>query len=321
MIKKNNKNNKLVLLTGATGFIGEPLVYELLKSFKRVRVLVRKKNFFTNPRVEEFLISDITNSNLDKACYGVDITIHLAASVHNLNTKEDIYRKVNFFGTINIARASERAKVKKFIFLSTIKVNGEYTLPNFSFTAHDTPSPSGAYAKSKLDAENFLLSLSKKSKMKVVIIRPPLIYGPNAKGNFNMIVKFVNLKLPLPFAAINKNYRSLIGLKNLIDFILVCCFHPKANNQIFLVKDSADLSTMGLVSNIGSFFNKKIFCIYIPEFILSYLFILIGKSYLIDRLIFDLRVDITKNKKLLSWSPKYTFFDCMSGNYNKSKDF
>jgi len=305
----------MILVTGASGFIGKELVRELVKRNEKVRILSRSPGLFNNLDVEEILISDIASENFQKAFDGVRVVFHLASRVHQMNDhlSDSIaeYRSVNVLGTVNVATQAKNAGVERFIFLSSIKVNGEFTLPGLFFSPEDCPAPCDSYSISKLEAEIFLVKLCADSNMNFVIVRPPLVYGPEAKGNVKQLIKIINMNIPLPFGYLNKIYRSLVGLKNLIDFLIVCSKHPKACNQVFLVKDKDDLSIKDLTKNLAYFSKKKVYFFYLPIFFLNFLFIISGKSFLNNRLLKNLRIDIKKNEILLGWTPKYSFLECM----------
>jgi len=305
----------MILVTGATGFVGRPLVAELLKFKKSIRILTRRPGLFSDKNIEEFLISDILDDNLEKAFKNIDLVFHLSARVHNtednLTDSFSEYMRINAFGTLNILKHAAKSKVKRFIFLSTIKVNGESTLPGNFFYADDLPNPNDSYSVSKFEAEKSIINMCHSSGMEFVIVRPPLVYGKNAKGNFRKLINVISKKIPLPFGAITNNRRSIVGIKNLIDFLLLCSQHPNAKNQIFLIKDNDDFSTNQLIKEIGTFLNKNPYIFYVPIFLLKITFILLRKNYLKERLLASLRIDIGKNEKLLSWTPKYSFLDCM----------
>jgi nucleoside-diphosphate-sugar epimerase len=196
--------------------------------------------------------------------------------------------------------------IKRFIFLSSIKVNGESTYNGQPFTADDKPNPLDNYAISKYEAEIGLKEISKNTDMEVVIIRPSLIYGVGVKANFEALIKFINKGFPLPFASIKNNKRSFVSLDNLNDLIIKCIDHPDAANQIFLVSDGSSLSTRKLVEKIAGAMNKKIKLINIPISLLYLVAKLLGKEDAIIRLTGSLEVDITKTNDVLGWFPPFT---------------
>jgi len=236
----------------------------------------------------------------------VECVVHCAARVHVM--REDSsdplgeFRRVNLYGTINLARQCVDAGVRRFVYLSSIGVNGLVTGPDSCFTEADIPNPHNGYAVSKWEAEKALMEIAKEYKLEVVIIRPPLIYGPDAPGNFGMLLRLVQKRIPLPFLGI-RNRRSFIALDNLIDFILLCLSHPMAKNEIFLVSDDQDISTPDLVKQIAEVARLPNRSFYLPLWVLSLLMKLGGFGDREPGLIGSLRVDITKAKTLLGWSP------------------
>ena len=212
------------------------------------------------------------------------------------------FRKVNVDGTLNLARQAATAGVKKFIFLSSIKVNGESTEEEQSFTEDDLPCPEDAYAISKFEAEEGLRYISKNSKMKVIIIRPVLVYGQGVKGNFLSIIRWIRRSVPLPLGGIH-NARSFLSLDNLIDFIIVCLKHPAAGNHTFIVSDGEDISTTELLSFIADGIGVKIWLIPVPKKFIWIAGRFFGKTDIARRLCCNLRVDISKAKNLLGWTP------------------
>jgi len=302
-----------ILLTGANGFVGSFLLPELLLNSYKVRIVGRKFNqsFIKNTKV--FNIDSLSaDTNYKDALSEVKVVIHLAARVHVMkhfssNALEE-YKKINLYGTMNLARQSVRAGVKRFIFISSIKVNGEVTLNGKKFYADDIPSPKDPYSISKYEAEQALMRLSKDSGMEVVIIRPPLIYGPGVKANFFTMMKWLSRNFSLPLGAIN-NKRSFVGVANLVDLVLTCLDHPGAANEIFLVSDDYDVSTTFLLQSLSMALGKKSKLIRIPIFILKIAFLTVGKLNLSQKLLESLQLDIAKTKQKLNWSPPVSFED------------
>jgi nucleoside-diphosphate-sugar epimerase len=221
------------------------------------------------------------------------------------------FRKVNVEGTLNLARQAVENGVKRFIFISSIKVNGEFTDSTHKvFQSDDKPNPIDPYGISKFEAEEGLRQLSKETGLEVIIIRPPLVYGPGVKANFLSMMKWVNRGIPLPLGSIN-NKRSLVALDNLVDLIVTCIHHPKAKNQTFLVSDGEDLSTSDLLKRMASAMNKKLLLIQIPVICLKLCAILIGRKNLSQRLMSSLQVDITKTRDLLGWNPPVSIDQAM----------
>jgi nucleoside-diphosphate-sugar epimerase len=234
--------------------------------------------------------------------------IHLAARVHQMNDNSvnvlSEYRKVNTAGTLNLARQAIKTGVKRFIFISSIKVNGEQS--DFPYSEISKPTPSDSYGISKWEAEQGLNQLAKNGEMEVVIIRPPLIYGPGVKANFASMIKWVQRGIPLPFGAIH-NKRSMVAVENLVDFILLCADRsksPKAGNETFLISDGVDVSTTELLNNVRTAYGVKTPLVPVPEKLLNFGLNLVGKSDLSSRLLGSLTVDISKARNLLGWEPK-----------------
>jgi len=215
------------------------------------------------------------------------------------------FRAVNVVGTLKLAKQAASEGVKRFIFISTIKVNGEATVLGEPFQADDLPAPEDAYGLSKLEAEQGLKLLAAETGMEVVIIRPPLVYGRGVKGNFGSMIKLVEKEIPLPFGAIH-NKRSLVGIDNLVDLIVRCIDHPAAANQVFLAGDGQDLSTPELVRSLAMAMGKRTRLISLPTGVLKFGATLLGKRALADRLLGSLQVDITKTRELLEWQPRHS---------------
>jgi len=296
-----------VLVTGANGFIGQALCRDLIKQGFDVLGAVRNDNVNLDFLTTKVIIEDINNqTNWAEALINVDFVIHLAARVHIMNEVAldpiDIYRKTNVEGTLNLAKQASKIGVKRFIYLSSIKVNGEITLPGIPFTENDKHIPIDPYALSKYESERNLLQLAKETDLEVVIIRPPLVYGPNVKANFLSMVKWLHKGIPLPFGAIH-NKRSLVALDNLVDLIITCVDHPFAVNEVFLVSDSDDISTTELLNRVAMSLGKKSRLLSLNQQILELCLNMVGKKDLTQRLCGSLQVDISKAKKLLNWKP------------------
>lgn len=221
------------------------------------------------------------------------------------------FRKINVEGTVNLARQAAQAGVKRFVFISSIKVNGEETHPGRPFTADDNPAPSDPYGISKQEAEEALLALSQETGMEVVIVRPTLIYGPGVKANFRSMMGWLKKGIPLPFGAIY-NKRSLVSLENLISLILVCLTHPNAAGQIFLVSDGVDLSTTELLSRTAEALGVKSRLIPVPVRLLVFCAVALGRRALSQRLCGSLQVDISKTQTLLGWNPPVSVQDALN---------
>lgn len=210
---------------------------------------------------------------------------------------------MNVEGTLNLARQAAAAGVRRFVFISSIKVNGEATAPGHPFTADDTPAPEDSYGVSKAEAESQLKLVAQETGMEVTIIRPPLIYGPGVKGNFASLISLVRRGLPLPLGGVTHNRRSLVGLDNLVDLILVCADHPKAANQTFLISDGEDLSTTELLRKVGKALRQPARLLWVPAGLISLMAALFGKKAIFERLVGSLQVDIDKTCELLDWKP------------------
>jgi UDP-glucose 4-epimerase len=298
-----------ILVTGANGFIGSAIINSLSNNnnIHIIAALRKNSNIIVNKsNVSIILIEDINkHTNWYKALEGVTTVIHTAGVAHKSSklVKNEIYREVNYYGTLNLAEQAISSGVKRFIFLSSIKVNGEVTEFNVPFNAEDTPLPIDYYGISKLEAEKALFVLSKITNLEIVIIRPPLVYGNGSKGNISVIEKCVALGLPLPFASIS-NKRSVVSINNLINLIQICLYNSNAINQIFLVSDNQDLNISDLIRLVVKKNIRKPIIFPFPVKYLKFLFSLFGKSKIYNKICCNLQVDIEKTKKLLSWNPE-----------------
>ncbi|MBU3543971.1 SDR family oxidoreductase [Polynucleobacter sp. MWH-Mekk-B1] len=298
-----------ILLTGATGFVGANLLERLIT--ENYAVLATVRHLATNPLIHQNLdyicMGELTSSlNWSKALDGIDTVIHLAARAHVMSEHKldplSEYRRINVDCTLNLARQAAKLGVKRFIYLSSIKVNGEVTDLNTPFTPKDIPQPQDSYGISKYEAEIGLLVLANNSDLELVIIRPPLIYGAGVKGNILTMMRWLSRQIILPLGAI-RNRRSLVSVDNLVDLIVCCIDHPSAVNQVFLVSDEEDLSTPELLHRMGKALNKPTYLISIPVGLLKFCALLLGKRHLMERLCSSLWVDISKTQNLLGWSP------------------
>ncbi len=237
----------------------------------------------------------------------VDQVVHLAARVHVINDKSmdplAEFRQVNVEGTANLARQAAAAGVRRFVYLSSIKVNGEFTQEGHPFTADDTPAPEDPYGVSKHEAEQALRQIAADTTMEVVIIRPPLVYGPGVKANFESMMRWLSRGVPLPLAVVTKNRRSLVALDNLVDLSMTCLSHPAAANQTFLVSDGEDLSTAGLLRRMGAALGHPARLFYVPPLMLKIGAHAVKKTGIYQRLCGSLQLDITKTRRLLDWIP------------------
>ena len=299
-----------LLITGANGFVGRALISKLaLETNHFVRASVRKKIIQFSSQIEVIENMDASsNTNWTDALRDIDVVIHLLARVHVMDDKVADplleFRNINVNATIALANAAVKQGVKRFVFLSSVKVNGESTFHK-AFSEFDLPHPQDAYAISKWEAEEALRKICKDTGMEVVIIRSPLVYGPNVKANFLKMMQYIKRGIPLPLGAI-QNKRSLISIDNLVDFITTAISHPKAANETFLISDDEDISTTDLLHRIGKYIGRPARLIPLHPKILSFLFNILGRQDFGDRLLGSLEVDITKAKKLLAWSPPKT---------------
>ncbi len=298
-----------ILVTGSTGFVGNALMARLIEDQFSVSATVRnaasKKvspdvNFITIGHLTPFLDwSDVLR--------GVDAIVHLAARAHILSDKSRDslaeYRHVNVDCSLNLARQAARAGIKRFIYISSIKVNGEFTILGKPFAAQDIPMPQDFYGISKYEAELGLQFIAKESGMELVIIRPPLVYGPGVKANFLSMMNWLQLGIPLPLGGVTANRRSFIFLDNLIDMIVTCINHPAAANQIFLVSDNEDLSTAGLLERINLALGEPSKLIVLPPNLINFGAKLVGRADIARRLCQSLQVDTKKTNVLLDWLP------------------
>lgn len=298
---KYGANPNKVLLTGATGFIGKSLLKVLTSKAYSVVAPVRVPLVSPSENVTMLLLDDIgTLSNCYNWFSGCDVVVHLAGKAHSAVEPAAQYSRVNRDATLNLARLAHEAGVKRFIFLSSVSVHGQTSVEPFDIANH--PRPVEIAALSKLEAEDGLRLIAQETGMEVVIIRPTLVYGPNAPGNFGRLLKLSSKNLPLPFGAVF-NKRSLVGLDNLIDLIVTCISHPKAANQTFLVSDDHDLSTTELLNMMTRAAGKIPRLVPMPVSWLKFTTKLIGKQAVIDRLCGNLQVDISHTKETLDWVP------------------
>lgn len=299
-----------LLLTGASGFIGLNLLSRL--SGYDLHLISRSQldhfSDFRNLSLFQYEIdarTDYTN-----ALKGRDVIIHCAARAHIMNDESldplAEYLKVNTEGTINLARQAFKVGVKRFIYISSVKVNGESTELNKQFKSSDIRAPEDFYGKSKSEAEEQLLELAEETGLEVVIIRPTLVYGPGVKANFASLMNLVSKGIPLPFGCIKKNKRSLVSVGNLVDLIVTCIDHPKAANQVFLVSDDHDVSTSEMVCEMAKSLNKPQWQLPIPKWCYRLAGSVFGKQDVVGRLLGSLQVDITHTKEILDWKPPQT---------------
>ncbi len=306
-----------ILVTGANGFVGRALCESASKLGHQVKAATRTPHDF-GAHIQNVQIASLEDlayvlpSSLNAehpSLEGVDTVIHLAARVHvmkeSMSDALGAYRAMNVAGTLALAKACAKAGVSRFIYLSSIKVNGESTTLGQPFFADDVPAPQDPYGISKWEAELALKDLVKNTSMELVIIRPPLIYGPGVGANFASMMKVLSHSIPLPFGAIH-NARSLVGLDNLIDLILRCAEHPEAPGQVFLVSDGQDASTTELLRKLARCLGVQPLLLPIPSSWLKAIAQGLGKSAIATRLLNSLQVDIAHTCECLEWLPPFT---------------
>ncbi|ONN67086.1 SDR family oxidoreductase [Herbaspirillum sp. VT-16-41] len=298
---------KRIAITGANGFVGKALCRRLKEEGNFVRAIIRASNGLSRGDVDELCVIGDIDAPVEWSALlsGVDVVIHLAARAHILKECSDdplsAFRAVNTDATLRLGDAAQSVGVKRFVFLSSIGVNGTSTLGR-SFSELDTPSPASDYAISKWEAEQGLFQLCSMGGMELVVIRPPLIYGPGAPGNFRVMLDWLNKGIPLPLGAVH-NKRSLVGITNLADLITVCISHADAAGQVFLAGDGQDVSTSELLRLLGAAIGKPARLVPLPASMLQFGARMLGKSDLSTRLLSSLQVDISKAKTLLNWHP------------------
>lgn len=296
-----------VLVTGASGFVGGAVVRRLAENGMVVRAVVRRPSeLFTSP-VEVAIVAGLAaDTDWQDALKGVDAVVHSAARVHVMRDAAADplaeFRRVNVEGTHALALAAARAGVRRFVFISSIKVNGEGTEPGRPYAASDPTRPVDPYGVSKTEAEAALRQIAEATGMEVVVIRPVLVYGPGVKGNFRTLMRALQRGIPLPFGAVH-NRRSLVALDNLVDLVVRTLTHPAAANQTLLVSDGEDLSTTELLRRTAAAMGKRPRLIPVPSPLLETAARLVGKGNVARRLLGSLTVDIAKTRELLDWSP------------------
>lgn len=312
-----------ILITGASGFVGQALISTLKRNKEyQLYTLLRQMN----PEFSSDICQIILQKNTDQPfkceilnTNHIDVIIHLAGRAHILNEKvEDPlqeFRKVNVEGTLQLAKEALDNKVKRFIFISSIGVNGSSTSGK-AFSEQDVPQPHADYAVSKLEAEVALQKLFEGTETELVIIRPPLVYAAHAPGNFARFIKLASTNIPLPFVGVN-NKRSFVALENLVNFIECCITHPLAKNELFLISDNESLSTKQLVTYLRQGMHKKANLIYIPNFVMKLGALGVGKIKLYEQLFGSLEVDASKARTLLGWQPPLSAESALQNAGNK----
>lgn len=307
----------MIVVSGASGFVGRAVCKVIAAAGRSYRGISRAA---TDGLINVGPIDGTTNWSSVLA--GADAVIHLAARVHILRDKAidplALFRAVNVDGTLNLARQAVCAGVRRFVFVSSIKVNGEETAIGEKFTADDVPNPSDFYAISKNEAEKGLWQISLETGLEVVIVRPPLIYGPGVGANFATMMQLIARGVPLPFGAVYDNRRSLLGVDNMAHFLLYCTDHDEAPGETFLVSDGEDVSTAELLRTLGVALGRPARLIPVPKPVLVHAARFTGQQRLARRLLGSLQIDANKTKRLLNWNPPV---DLASGIAKTAADF
>lgn len=311
MIKRQIEEGKIrFLVTGANGFVGRALCATLVQHGHDVRGAVRRSDIALNSNISRVTVGEINaQTDWSAALSGIDVLIHLAARVHVMHETSadplDEFRRTNVQGTEHLARRAAAQGVKRLVFVSSIKVNGEETTGGQRYTEHDVPSPQDTYGVSKWEAEQALHRVAKETGLEVVIVRPPLVYGPGVKGNFERMLQVLNEGVPLPLASVN-NLRSLIYVENLADALRVCAIHPAAAGETYLLGDGDDISTPDMLRQLALAMGKPARIFPFPAVLLRLAGNLLGKSEEIARLLGSLQIDSGKIRRELNWQPPFT---------------
>ncbi len=305
-----------ILITGATGFVGGHLCSHLIDHGHAVRVLVRDRQRLTDALIDTTEVIEISGLDDDEvianACIGIDTVVHLAARVHRMSDNEAQradYDRINCQASLNLARLAEAAGVRRFVFLSSIKVNGGER--DSAYSAADTPHPEDAYARSKYCAEQGLLKLSAGGGLEVVIVRPPLVYGKGVKANFLQLIRWIKRGVPLPLAGLD-NQRSLVSVANLVDLLRICMRHPGVSGQVLLVSDGEAVSTAEIIKRIARAYGVKSRLFYCPEWLLRWAAKLLGRTASTQRLLGSLSLDISETQRRLAWTPPFTMAETLA---------
>ncbi len=296
-----------VLVTGATGFVGSALCARLLRDGWAVCTGVRRIGAQLPAGVQAFPVSDLNaDTDWSAALAGVDAVVHCAARVHVMHeqVRDPLvdFRRVNRDGTLRLAQQAAAAGVRRFVYLSSIKVHGEATVPGRAFRADDLAAPQDAYGQSKWETEQALQALLKSLPMELVIVRPPLVYGPGVRANFAALMRWVQRGWPLPLGALD-NRRSLVARENLVDLLCLCLRHPAAAGQVFLVSDGEDVSSADLVRRLARAMQCPARLWPVPQRWLEGAAAVLGKRAAVQRLCSSLQVDMEKTRLLLGWQP------------------
>ncbi|PSF12988.1 UDP-glucose 4-epimerase family protein [Marinobacter shengliensis] len=301
-----------VLVTGASGFVGSAVVKRLLAQSDSYEVVAVARSARADEGPGFRSVSGLELNNCEgwaDALHGVDVVVHCAARAHVMKDQSldplAEYLRVNVDGALNLASEASKAGVKRFVFISTVKVHGEDTNHRAPFCEADKPVPEDAYARSKHEAEQKLKAFCEQVGMELVVARPPLVYGPGVKGNFASLLKLCNLPIPLPFGCM-KNKRSMVYVGNLADFLVQCVSLPAAAGEAFLISDDDALSLSELLAELRRAQGRSPWQVLVPVFLFRFAAVLLGKSSAIERLTGELRVDSSKARHVLGWSAPYS---------------
>lgn len=303
-----------VLVTGASGFVGSTLCESLRAANFQVRAALRRYRPSLHPDMEAVEVGDISgHTGWSSALSGVDLVVHAAARAHVLGdsaANAGLYIETNARGTERLAEACAAAGIRRLVYVSSIKVNGEETARG-AYTPDDKPDPQDAYGKSKWLGESLLKEVASRTGMEVVVVRPPLVYGPGVRANFLRLLRFVEMGLPLPIRSVD-NRRSLVSVWNLCDLIECLLTHPLAPGRSWMVSDGEDLSTPELVTRMGEAMSRRTWLVPVPVSALRWSARLLGREAEIDRLCGSLRVDISRTRSDLGWSPRLSVEEALS---------
>lgn len=297
------------LITGANGFVGAALCAELLHQGHSARAAVRSASSLVE-KAERVAVGEIDGkTDWTNALHDVDVVIHLAARVHVMHDESndplEEFRRVNVAGTEHLARSTAASGVKRLVYVSSIKVNGEATSEGKKFSESDLPDPHDPYGISKMEAEQALHRVAAETGLEVVIVRPPLVYGAGVKGNFVQMLKVLAKGIPLPLASVH-NRRSLIYVGNLVDALILCATHPAAAGNTYLVSDGEDISTPDLLRQLNAAMGHPARLLPCPQALLKLAGRLTGKSDQVERLLGSLQVDSGKIRRELNWNTPCT---------------
>ncbi len=305
---------KRVLVTGSTGFVGRAMIDRLIADGVMVTAAVRRPDAHFPAEVRQVVVGNIgPMSDWSEALASCDVVLHLAARVHQMNDADtdplSAFRHVNSSGTQALATQAAAAGIRRLVFVSSVKVNGEETRRGQQFTELDAPAPADAYGVSKMEAECSLRQLAAASSLEVTIVRPPLVYGPGVRANFHSMVRWVARGVPLPFGRVTQNRRSLVALANLVSLLRVTLSHPAAANETFLVSDGEDVSTADLLRRTACALGLRARLVPVPMSILAAGASAFGKGAVLTRLCGSLQVDSSKARRLLHWTPAVSLDD------------